>query len=170
MTYNFKIGDKVKFLKSNDFGTIVNIISERKIQVEDSSLFLTVVNVKDIVKFDDHTDTVQAYGDVMFSKESKENTSVKKMSRQNLNEVKIDLHIENLSNDFLAMTNFEIVQIQLKKCEDALIKAINSNAQKLIIVHGIGEGVLKKEVHNLLLSFELRYFVSINGGSTEVML
>ena len=170
MNYNFKIGDKVKFLKSNDFGTIVNIISERKIQVEDSSLFLTVVNVKDIVKFDDCTDTVQAYGDVMFSKESKENTSVKRMSRQNLNEVKIDLHIENLSNDFLAMTNFEIVQIQLKKCEDALIKAINSNAQKLIIVHGIGEGVLKKEVHNLLSSFELRYFVSINGGSTEVML
>ena len=170
MTYNLKIGDKVKFLKSNDFGTIVNIISERKIQVEDSSLFLTVVNVKDIVKFDDHTDTVQAYGDVMFSKESKENTSAKKMSRQNLNEVKIDLHIENLSNDFLAMTNFEIVQIQLKKCEDALIKAINSNAQKLIIVHGIGEGVLKKEVHNLLSRFELRYFVSINGGSTEVML
>ena len=170
MIYNLKIGDKIKFLKSNDFGTIVNIISERKIQVEDSSLFLTVVNVKDIVKFDDHTDTVQAYGDVMFSKESKENTSVKKMSRQNLNEVKIDLHIENLSNDFLAMTNFEIVQIQLKKCEDALIKAINSNAQKLIIVHGIGEGVLKKEVHNLLSRFELRYFVSINGGSTEVML
>ena len=170
MTYNLKIGDKIKFLKSNDFGTIVNIISERKIQVEDSSLFLTVVNVKDVVKFDDHTDTVQAYGDVMFSKESKENTSVKKMSRQNLNEVKIDLHIENLSNDFLAMTNFEIVQIQLKKCEDALIKAINSNAQKLIIVHGIGEGVLKKEVHNLLSRFELRYFVSINGGSTEVML
>ena len=111
MTYNFKIGDKVKFLKSNDFGTIVNIISERKIQVEDSSLFLTVVNVKDIVKFDDCTDTVQAYGDVIFSKESKENTSVKKMSRQNLNEVKIDLHIENLSNDFFAMTNFEIVQV-----------------------------------------------------------
>ena len=170
MIYNLKIGDKIKFLKSNDFGTVVNIISERKIQVEDSSLFLTVVNVKDVVKFDDHTDTVQAYGDVMFSKESKENLSAKKISRQNLNEVKIDLHIENLSNDFLAMTNFEIVQVQVKKCEDALIKAINSNAQKLIIVHGIGEGVLKKEVHNLLSRFELRYFVSINGGSTEVML
>ena len=170
MIYNLKIGDKIKFLKSNDFGTVVNIISERKIQVEDSSLFLTVVNVKDIVKFDDHTDTVQAYGDVMFSKESKENTSAKKMSRQNLNEVKIDLHIENLSNDFLAMTNFEIVQVQVKKCEDALIKAINSNAQRFIIVHGIGEGVLKKEVHELLSRFQLRYFVSINGGSTEVML
>jgi dsDNA-specific endonuclease/ATPase MutS2 len=170
MTYNFKIGDKVKFLKSNDFGTIVKIISERKIQVEDSSLFLTVVNVKDIVKFDNNTDTVQAYGDIMFSKESKENTSAKKMLRQNLNEVKIDLHIENLSNDFLAMSNFEIVQVQIKKCEDALINAMNSNAQKFIIVHGIGEGVLKKEVHNLLTKFELRYFISINGGSTEVML
>ena len=170
MIYNFKIGDKVKFLKSNDFGTIVNIISDRKIQVEDSSLFLTVVNVKDIVKFDDHTDSVSAYGDITYAKDSKENESAKKISRHNLNEVKIDLHIENLSNDFLAMTNFEIVQVQIKKCEDALINAINSNSQKLIIVHGIGEGVLKKEVHNLLTRFELRYFISINGGSTEVML
>ena len=170
MIYNFKIGDKVKFLKSNDFGTIVNIISDRKIQVEDSSLFLTVVNVKDIVKFDDHTDSVSAYGDITYAKDSKENESAKKISRHNLNEVKIDLHIENLSNDFLAMSNFEIVQVQIKKCEDALINAINSNSQKLIIVHGIGEGVLKKEVHNLLTRFELRYFISINGGSTEVML
>ena len=170
MINNLKIGDKVKFLKSNDFGTIVKIISERKIQVEDSSLFLTVVNVKDVVKFDNNTDTVSAYGDITYAKGFKENESAKKMSRQNLNEVKIDLHIENLSNDFLAMTNFEIVQVQIKKCEDALINAINSNAQKIIIVHGIGEGVLKKEVHDLLSRFQLRYFVSINGGSTEVML
>ena len=94
MINNLKIGDKVKFLKSNDFGTIVKIISERKIQVKDSSSFLTVVNVKDVVKFDNNTDTVKAYGDITCTKDSKENGSAKKMSRQNLNEVKIDLHIE----------------------------------------------------------------------------
>ena len=42
--------------------------------------------------------------------------------------------------------------------------------QKLIIVHGIGEGVLKKEVHELLNRYQLRYYESLNGGSTEVMI
>ena len=35
---------------------------------------------------------------------------------------------------------------------------------------GIGEGVLKKEVHNLLKRYQLRYFESLNGGSTDVMI
>jgi len=50
------------------------------------------------------------------------------------------------------------------------MKSLNSNVQKLVIVHGIGEGVLKKEVHNLLNKYEMRYFESLNGGSTEVMI
>jgi len=87
-----------------------------------------------------------------------------------LNVVKLDLHIENLSSDYQMMTNFEIIQIQIKKCEDLIMKSLNSHVHKLIIVHGIGEGVLKKEVHELLDRYELRYFESLNGGSTEVMI
>ena len=45
-----------------------------------------------------------------------------------------------------------------------------AKSNKIIIVHGIGEGVLKKEIHNLLNSYNLRYYESLNGGSTEVML
>ena len=37
MNKDFNIGDKVKFLKSNDFGTVKNVISERKLSIEDSS-------------------------------------------------------------------------------------------------------------------------------------
>ena len=33
MTNKFKIGDKVKFLRSNDFGVVESIISERKLKV-----------------------------------------------------------------------------------------------------------------------------------------
>ena len=60
MKIMFKIGDQVKFIKSNDYGTIRSIISERKIQVEDSSKFLSVVNYNDIIKFDLNTDNMQA--------------------------------------------------------------------------------------------------------------
>ena len=84
--------------------------------------------------------------------------------------MKVDLHIENLITDYHLMTNQEIIHVQIKKCEDVLMKSLNSNVQKLVIVHGIGEGVLKKEVHNLLNKYEMRYFESLNGGSTEVMI
>ena len=65
----FKVGDKVRFIKSNDYGIIKSIISERKIQVEDSSNFLSIVNYNDVIKFDKLTDTLQAYGDLKTNKD-----------------------------------------------------------------------------------------------------
>ena len=170
MKKTFKIGDKVKFLRSNDYGTIRSIISERKVQVEDSSKFLTIVNIDEVILFDKSTNSVSSYGDLSTSKDKTDNANNLKKVINNLNVVKLDLHIENLSNDYHMMTNFEIIQIQIKKCEDLIMKSLNSNVHKLIIVHGIGEGVLKKEVHDLLNRYQLRYFESLNGGSTEVMI
>ena len=166
----FKIGDRVKFIRSNDYGIIRSIISERKVEVEDSSKFLSIVNTDDIIGFEEKTNSLSAYGDLSNDKDvSADSENIKKVVN-NLNVVKLDLHIENLSSDYQMMTNFEIIQIQIKKCEDLIMKSLNSHVHKLIIVHGIGEGVLKKEVHELLDRYELRYFESLNGGSTEVMI
>ena len=166
----FKIGDRVKFIRSNDYGIIRSIISERKVEVEDSSKFLSIVNTDDIIGFEEKTNSLSAYGDLSNDKDvSADSENIKKVAN-NLNVVKLDLHIENLSSDYQMMTNFEIIQIQIKKCEDLIMKSLNSHVHKLIIVHGIGEGVLKKEVHELLDRYELRYFESLNGGSTEVMI
>jgi len=170
MKYLFKVGDKVKFIKSNDYGIIKFIISERKIQVEDSSNFLSIVNYNDIIKFDSSTDTLQAYGDLNSDKDIIAKKNSKSIENTNLNVIKVDLHIDNIDDDYLFLTNYEIVQKQLVKCERILLSALNSKTQRLIIVHGIGQGVLKNEVHKLLNRFKLRYFESINGGSTEVML
>ena len=166
----FKVGDKVKFIKSNDYGIIKSIISERKIQVEDSSNFLSIVNHNDVIKFDSSTDTLRAYGDLNINKDIIAKKMNKSIEPTNLNVIKVDLHIDNIDDDYLFLTNYEIVQKQLVKCERILLSALNSKTQRLIIVHGIGQGVLKNEVHKLLNRFKLRYFESINGGSTEVML
>ena len=170
MKKKFEIGDKVKFIRSNDYGIIQSVISERKVQVEDSSKFLSIVNVDEIIPFDKSTNSVSSYGDLTSYKEKNDKAKNLKKVISNLNVVKLDLHIENLSADYHMMTNFEIIQIQIKKCEDLIMKSLNSNVHKLIIVHGIGEGVLKKEVHDLLNRYQLRYFESLNGGSTEVMI
>ena len=170
MNKNFKIGDRVKFLKSNDFGVVKTIISERKLQIEDSSGFLSIVNKSELIPFDKSTNSVSSYGDLNFKKDefSKDQNKIK--IKSNLNVLKLDLHIENIISNYHLMTNTEIINLQVKKCEDVLLKSINSNIHKLVIIHGIGEGVLKKEVHSLLKRYQLRYFESLNGGSTDVMI
>ena len=40
----------------------------------------------------------------------------------------------------------------------------------LEIVHGIGEGVLKSEVHKAFKLYNLTFFESQDSGSTEVLL
>lgn len=170
MNKEFKIGDKIKFIRSNDFGVIKEIISERKVKVEDSSNFIVQVNKDEIILQDDSTNSVSSYGDLSKIKDDSYVKRKKEKKVSNLNVMKVDLHIENLITDYHLMTNQEIIHAQIKKCEDVLMKSLNSNVQKLVIVHGIGEGVLKKEVHNLLNKYEMRYFESLNGGSTEVMI
>ena len=69
MKKDFKIGDKVKFIKSNDFGTVKNVISERKLEIEDSSGFLSIVNKIDLIPFDKLTNSVSSYGDLNCTKD-----------------------------------------------------------------------------------------------------
>ena len=170
MKKDFKIGDKVKFIKSNDFGTVKNVISERKLEIEDSSGFLSIVNKSDVIHFNKSTNSVSSYGDLNCTKDHLSTGEKKIKVKSNLNVMKLDLHIENIISDYHLMTNTEIINLQVKKCEDVLLKSINSNIHKLVIIHGIGEGVLKKEVHSLLKRYQLRYFESLNGGSTDVMI
>ena len=41
---------------------------------------------------------------------------------------------------------------------------------RIEIIHGIGEGVLRDEVHNILRNYNLRFYLTKDGGATEVYL
>jgi hypothetical protein len=84
--------------------------------------------------------------------------------------VKIDLHIEQITSYYHHMKNSEIVQIQMEYCKKELDQAMMKHKKSIEIVHGIGGGVLKSEVHKLLDLYNLTFFESNNGGSTEVIL
>ena len=170
MIKDFNVGDEVVFIHSKDYGVVTKLFNNNKVFVEDSSGFNTLVDNSEIIKYSKDTNTVHSFGKMNFIKDNDNKRTSKKLTTNNNNVRIIDLHIENISDHFHLMESFEIVQLQLKKCEKALDDALKSSTYKLIIVHGIGEGVLKNEVHNILRSYNLRFFISTNGGSTEVML
>lgn len=68
-------------------------------------------------------------------------------------EAEIDLHISALEPDYKHLKNHEIIQIQLdyfqKTLEDAMIHQYN----KLIYIHGIGNGTLKNELRKILKTY-----------------
>jgi hypothetical protein len=86
----------------------------------------------------------------------------------------VDLHIEKLSSDWKGLSNYEILDIQLKAFEKYYHLAVVHHFPSMIIIHGVGEGVLRDEIHDILrLKKEVRTFVNqyhpaYGFGATEI--
>ena len=73
--------------------------------------------------------------------------------------VEVDLHIQELLDDTKGLSNREILEIQLEKVESEMNAAIKAQVKRIVFIHGLGQGVLKQEVTNLLkLKFPKYYF------------
>lgn len=167
---DFSVGDKVLFKREKLDGKVIKINSPYKVRILSSDGFEMNVSVKDLVKIEAGTNTFSSYGDSFYSKDhdKKVRNVDKKPKSQSV--VKIDLHIELLQSHYEHLNNFEIVQLQLEECYSQIERALNTNISKLEIIHGIGEGVLRREVHKILKHYKLRYYLSRDGGSTEVFI
>lgn len=97
-------------------------------------------------------------------------------ARQHLEPPKyeLDLHIEKLSKDHARMNNFEKLTLQLKTMEKYLDLAVAHHLPSMILIHGVGTGKLRDEVHEILRtrndvgSFVNRYHPAYGYGATEV--
>lgn len=85
---------------------------------------------------------------------------VKKQIRKRTSEIiEVDLHINELLDNSEGLSNREILEIQTEKIDSEMKAAIQSGAKKIVFIHGIGQGVLKQEVTNLLnKKFKKYYF------------
>ncbi|MCC3153479.1 Smr/MutS family protein [Hymenobacter sp. BT770] len=62
-----------------------------------------------------------------------------------------DLHLEALRpNHKEELSNTAILRIQLDAFEDALSRALATNMHEIVFIHGMGNGVLRKEIHRQL--------------------
>ena len=163
----FKIGDKVLYKKEKQRGVVTEILSIHTVTVRNNDDFLEQVSIHDLIHLNSETDKPSSYGFINHKIEN--NSNQESSRRKSLPDIGIlDLHVQLISSNYTNMTNTEIIQLQLKVCRQRVEKILNSRKDKLLIVHGIGSGLLKKEVHNLLDEYNLRYYLSRDGGSTDV--
>jgi hypothetical protein len=98
----------------------------------------------------------------------------KPQTNQTIKEV--DLHIEEIMDNFSALSNGEILEIQLARFETALNTAILSKELKIVFIHGVGNGKLKTELRTWLdkkypqLKYQDASFKEYGYGATMVYL
>jgi len=86
----------------------------------------------------------------------------------------VDLHIEKLTDSWKHFSNFEILTMQLKAFEKFYDLAVAHYQPSLIVIHGVGAGKLKDEIHENLKgrrevkSFINQYSANYGYGATEI--
>lgn len=65
-------------------------------------------------------------------------------SRKDPRIVEIDLHIDNLLDDTTGMDNSDILKYQLDKFREVMDEYKQKREQKIVFIHGKGEGILRK--------------------------
>lgn len=86
----------------------------------------------------------------------------------------VDLHIEKLTDSWKHLSNFEILTIQLKTFEKYYELAVAHHLPVFTVIHGVGAGKLKDEIHDILrLKKEVKSFVNqytdrFGYGATEI--
>ncbi len=86
----------------------------------------------------------------------------------------VDLHIEKLTDNWQKMSNGEKLDLQLKTFEQFYDQALQHHQHMLIVVHGVGTGKLRNEIHEILRhkrevkSFVNQFHPSFGYGATEI--
>lgn len=175
----FNIGDKVAALDEDVTGVVVNVQSD-KIEVETSEGFLMTYLAKELII---NTNSNELSGFVSREKVSnaikekteplKRNFTREKKSKKEDFVLEVDLHIEKLVPSKRGMNNYDILNLQMETAKRQLEFAQKNRIPKVVLIHGVGEGVLKAEIDFLLgrfdnISFQEANYQKYGLGATEV--
>jgi len=147
---NMKI-NAVKFYKLHSFtaneyfdepALIIDINSEKEKEIENKKM--ADISPEDIKQ-------------AMFTKEETDRPKVIKHT-QNSEIIEVDLHINELLDTTAGLSNAAMLQCQLDKFHEVLEENKKRKGQKIVFIHGKGEGVLRKEIEKLLKTRYKAYY------------
>lgn len=179
INHRFKIGDLVETIDDDIRGKVIDI-RNNLVTIEDDVGFSFQFNNTELMKL---PGSQSLLSDVEFNeieevkliKNSNERRTLIKKTAKSKKEyvLEIDLHIHNLTDSTRGLSNFDMLNLQLDTARQRLENAIRNKMPKIVFIHGVGEGVLKMELHTLFRRYEEVTFYDADFrtygyGATEV--
>ncbi len=172
---HFKIGDWVETMDDVIKGK-VSQIEGTEITIVTSDGFHMQFQKNELVKVaeDIHVSNYEV-AQVKKEKEipKRKNSRALKPKERSLPKMEVDLHINQLVKNPKSMSNFDMLNLQLETAKRQLDFAIGKRIQKVVFIHGVGEGVLREELYSLFRKYEnIEYYDAdyqkYGLGATEI--
>jgi DNA-nicking Smr family endonuclease len=177
---SFKLGDYALVL-DEDLSGVIKRIDGNTISLETDDGFLIDFQSNEIV-ITKREESIKSeifshsnLNHVISEKEApKRKNQIKKKSKEKYEPtMEVDLHINQLVKSSKGMSNHDMLTLQLDTARHRLDFAIRKRIQKMVFIHGVGEGVLKMELDYLFGRYDNVKFYDANYqkyglGATEV--
>ncbi|NND52568.1 MAG: DNA mismatch repair protein MutS [Flavobacteriaceae bacterium] len=172
----FKIGDNVAVL-DDDFSGVVVDISGDEIVIQTDDGFQLNYRPEQLIRMGG-SELILDKSQIDPSKDAvqkKKNYQVKVKGKTSQPIYEVDLHIEKLLPSTKGMDNNDILTHQLDTARRQLEFAIRKRMQRLVFIHGVGDGILKLELDYLFgrysnVSYQDADYQKYGVGATEIFI
>ena len=167
----FQKGDKVLVMNESVRGVVVSTKGDQILVLEENG-FELYHNSENLIKLKQEQSELSRFSDIdnsLFLQkkfEKKQPHKGKKLKSKKVElhpPMEVDLHLQHLVKSNKGMSNFDMLTLQLDTAKHKLEFAIRKRIPRVVFIHGVGEGVLQKELSYLLS----RYPVKITDGSYQ---
>ena len=173
-----KIGDKVSVLDEDISGVIIAITGDM-VTIEDGDGFEIQYAKKELITENDEVSdydlTPHNISEIISEKQSTKNTNSKRIKpkERNLPPMEVDLHIHQLTSNTRGMDNYDMLTLQIDTAKRQLEFAISKRIQRIVFIHGVGDGRLRADLEFLFnrydnLKFYDADYQKYGVGATEV--
>lgn len=173
-----RIGDTVSVLDENISGEIIAITGDL-VTITDQDGFNIDYSKKELViemgNITANELSPHNLSEIILEKQSKKNTNSKKVKpkERKLPPMEVDLHIHQLTSSTRGMDNYDMLTLQLDTAKRQLEFAISKRIQRIVFIHGVGDGRLRADLEFLLnrydnLEFYDADYQKYGVGATEV--
>ncbi len=172
----FEIGNKVAVIDDKIEGIVIDIVEE-EVYIEDSDGLKYRYHKSDLIKANvkkTDLDSEFHFNGLSWNEKYQKNREKRKLFVKSKNEVvlEIDLHIEKLVHSNKKINKIDILDYQIQIAREKIEYCIQKRINKIVFIHGVGEGILKSELYFLLDCYPVDYYDAsyqkYGLGATEV--
>ena len=176
---SFNVGDFVEVLDEDLSGEVI-FVKNNQVIIQTDDDFELEFDTSQLVKVSNKTllkstnISTEAINKIHSDKNPAKKKSVGKKKKERVQPaLEIDLHIHKLLPSTRGMQKHDILTYQLDTVRRQIVFAMSKKIQRIVFIHGVGEGILKLEMEYLLKRYDNLKFYEANYqkyglGATEV--